>query len=169
VRIRTACSSGRTKILPVADLAGAGALAERVDGGVDEVVGDRDLKAHLLGEAHLHGGAAVGLDPVELTAVALDAADRESPHLGFVKGLQHLVSLLGPDDADHEFHAPLLSPDLPKRADSTSQLAASLSARQAGLRGRQNPPGRPLPLSTIAGDGHSYPQAASQAASFPLA
>ena len=57
--------------LAVADLAGAAAGAERVDRRLDEVVGDRDLEPDLVGEADLDRGAAVGLDAVELAAVAL--------------------------------------------------------------------------------------------------
>src|SRR6188472_128217 len=52
--------------LAVADLAGARAGAERVDGGLHERIGDGDLEADLLREPDLHGGAAVRLDTVEL-------------------------------------------------------------------------------------------------------
>ena len=55
-------------------------------------------------EPHLHGRAAVGLDPVELAAVALHAAHREPAHLGAVERFQHVVRLLRPDDPDHELH-----------------------------------------------------------------
>ena len=70
--------------LAVADLAGPRALAERVDRRLDERVGDGDLEAHLLGEPHLHPRAAVGLDAVELAAVALHAARsrRRAPRRG---------------------------------------------------------------------------------------
>ena len=84
VRMRTTRSSGDDEDLAVADLAGPGALAERLDRRLDERVGDGDLEADLLGEPHLHGRAAVGLDPVELTPVALDAAHRDAAHLGAV-------------------------------------------------------------------------------------
>ena len=92
--------------LAVADLAGAPALAERVDRRLDERIGDGDLEADLVGEPDLHGRAAVGLDPVELTSVALDPAQRDPAHLGAVEGFQHVVRLLRTDDADHEFHSP---------------------------------------------------------------
>ena len=59
-------------------------------------------------EPHLHGRAAVGLDAVELAAVALDAAHREPAHLGAVERLEHVVRLLRADDADHELHGPQL-------------------------------------------------------------
>ena len=61
--------------LAVADLPGLRALAEGVDGGLDERLRDRDLEADLLGQPHLHGRAAVGLDPVQLAAVALHTAE----------------------------------------------------------------------------------------------
>src|SRR4051794_10626435 len=98
--------------LAVAHLAGAGALAERVDGGFDEVLRDRDLDAHLVGEPHLHGRAAVGLDALELAPVALYAADRDAAHLRAVERLQHVVHLLRPDDSDHELHG--AAPSLPR-------------------------------------------------------
>src|SRR6185295_9276600 len=53
---------GNDEDLAVADFAGPRPLAERVDGRLDEVVGDGDLEAHLLREAHLHRRPAVGLD-----------------------------------------------------------------------------------------------------------
>src|SRR4051795_7428852 len=53
--------------LAVAHLARTPALADRVDGRLHEVLRHGDLHAHLVGEAHLHGGAAVGLDALELT------------------------------------------------------------------------------------------------------
>ena len=88
--------------LAVAHLAGAAAVAERVDRRLDEGVGDRDLEANLLGEAHLHGGAAVGLDPLELTAVPLDTTHRYPPHLGAIERLEDVVRLLGANDPDHQ-------------------------------------------------------------------
>ena len=151
--------------LAVADLAGAGALAERLDRGLDEVVGDGDLEADLLREPHLHGGAAVGLDPVELAAVALHAADRDAAHLGAVEGLQHVVRLLGPDDADHEFHNSPLS----NRSPMSAAASASLSARQAGLRRCPNRGAGAGPSLQSLADGDPYPQTAAQAARFPLA
>src|SRR3954470_12256907 len=104
--------------LAVADLAGAAALAYRVDGRLHEVLGHGDLDTDLVREAHLHGGAAVGLDTLELAAVALHAADRDAAHLRAVERLEHVVDLLRPDDADHELHglAPLFRARLAPRA-----------------------------------------------------
>src|SRR6185312_1823511 len=76
----------------------------RIDRRVDELVGDGDLEAHLLRQTHLDRRAAVGLDTVELAAMALHSAHRDAPHLGAVERLEHVVRLLGPDDADHELH-----------------------------------------------------------------
>ena len=68
--------------------------------------GDGDLEADLLGEPDLHGRATVRLDPLELAAVTLHAADRYPAHVRAVEGRQDVVGLLGPNDADHEFHCP---------------------------------------------------------------
>ena len=125
--------------LAVADLVGAPAVAERVDRRLDERVGDGDLEAHLVGEADLHGRAAVGLDAVELAAVALHAAHREPAHLGAVEGFQHVVRLLRPHDADHELHSP----------------APSLTGDAAGRR----PPG-PRPATLVLPErARAYPMA----------
>ena len=67
------------------------------------------LEANLLGEAHLHRGATVGLNPLQLTAVTLHAAHRNPPHLSAIERLQYVVGLLRPHDANHEFHCPRLS------------------------------------------------------------
>ena len=90
--------------LAVADLAGAGALAKGVDGRLDELVGDGDLQPDLVGEPHLDGRAAVGLDPLELTPMSLHATHRDPAHVGAVERLEHIVRLLRPHDADHQFH-----------------------------------------------------------------
>ena len=104
VRMRTARSSGTTKILPSPTSPVRAALAERVDRRLDEVVGDRDLEADLLRQAHLHRRPAVGLDPLQLAPVPLHAAHRDPAHLGAVERLQHVVGLLRPHDADHQLH-----------------------------------------------------------------
>src|SRR5688500_7823616 len=62
--------------LAVADLPGPRTLAEGVDRRLDERVGDRDLEADLVRQAHLHGSPAIGLDAVELTSMPLDATER---------------------------------------------------------------------------------------------
>src|SRR3954453_19357284 len=104
--------------LAVADLAGAAALADRVDGRLHDVLGHGDLDSDLVREAHLHGRAGVGLDALELAAVALHAADRDAAHLRAVERLEHVVDFLRPDDADHELHglAPLFRARLAPRA-----------------------------------------------------
>ena len=104
VRIRTARSSGTTKILPSPTSPVLPPSARACDRRLDEGVGDRDLEADLVGHADLDGRAAVGLDPVELAAVALDVADRDPAHLGAVEGLEHVIRLLRADDPDDELH-----------------------------------------------------------------
>ena len=124
VRIRTARSSGRTKILPspTSPVLPPSQSASIV--GWTNASRDRDLEPDLLGERHLHGRAAVGLDPLELAAVALDAADRDAAHLGAVERLEHVVGLLGPDDADHQLH---VSPFRPGHGPGLLRIGASLN------------------------------------------
>ena len=95
VRMRTARSSGTTKILPspTSPVRAPSQSASIV--GSTNVVGDGDLEAHLLGQPHLHGRAAVGLDAVELAAVSLDAADRDPADLGAVQRLQTSFAFSG--------------------------------------------------------------------------
>src|SRR3954449_11373929 len=137
--------------LAVARLAGAAALADRVDGRLHEVLRHGDLDADLVRKPHLHGGAAVGLDALELAAVTLHAADRDAAHLGAVERLQHVVDLLRPDDADHELHglAPLFRARLAPRAGMAVPRGAFAS-----------PQGRPESYLRLAICGR-YPRAAS--------
>src|SRR3712207_7295672 len=74
-----------TTLFRSADLARAAALAERLDRRLDEVVGDRDLEAHLLRELHLHPRPAVGLDALEL---------RSEEHTSELQSRQYLVCRL---------------------------------------------------------------------------
>ena len=79
VRMRTARLERDDEDLAVADLAGPRARRRaRRSPAATNVVGDGDLEADLVGQPHLHGGAAVGLDALELTAVALHAAHRDT-------------------------------------------------------------------------------------------
>ena len=105
VRMRTTRSSGTTKILPSPTSPVWAPSQSASSVGLHELVGDGDLEADLLGEAHLHARAAVRLDAVELAAVALHAAQRDPAHLGAVERLEHVVDLVRPDDADDELHA----------------------------------------------------------------
>ena len=109
VRIRTTRSSGTTKILPspTSPVWPPSHSASIV--GCDELVGDGDLEADLLRQAHLHAHPAVGLDALQLAAVALHAAHREAAHLRAVQRFEHVVGLVRPHDPDHELHSPHLS------------------------------------------------------------
>ena len=128
MRIRTARSSGTTKILPSpTSPVRAPALIASI-GGLHELLVDGDLEANLVGEPHLDCRAAVGLDAVELAAVALDSAHRDPADLGAVERLQNVVRLLRPDDSDHELHVPIpLSVDV---ADSRRPSAREPNARR---------------------------------------
>ncbi len=135
VRMRTARSSAHDEDLAVADLAGLAALAERVDRRLDELLGDRDLEAHLLRQAHLHARAAIGLDALELAAVALHAAHREAAHLGAVEGLEHVVGLVRSDDPDDELHARAAGRSVAaRRPRLVMVIPSSMAYRQAPRR-----------------------------------
>src|SRR5581483_2748170 len=130
--------------LPVADLTRPGPLTEGVDRRLDEGVRDRDLEPDLLREAHLHGCAAVGLDPVELTAVPLYPAHGEPAHLRPIEGLQHVVCRLRADDPDHQLHGapPNQTIERPRgyRRRGTA-FASRPRRRSARPMRRSNPPG----------------------------
>ena len=117
--------------LAVADLAGPGAFGERFHRRADELLRDRDLEPHLLGEPHLHGRSAVRLDPVELAAMALDAAHRDPAHVGPIERFEHLVGPFGTDDSDHQFHS-LLPPEVSGRTASAGWVSTARSS--AGRR-----------------------------------
>src|SRR6478735_1877421 len=57
------------------------------------------------------GRAAVGLDPVELSSMALDPGHGHAAHLRAIERLEHVVRALGTDDADHQLHDGPLSED----------------------------------------------------------
>src|SRR5690349_11320293 len=60
------------KHLSVPDLPGSGGAENCVDSYRHERLGHSDLEPHLLLQLHLDRGAAVGLDPIGLSAVAQD-------------------------------------------------------------------------------------------------
>src|SRR5262249_6218733 len=128
--------------LAVADLAGAAALAERRDGRLDELVGDRDLEPDLVREPHLDGGTAVGLDPLALTAVTLHPAHRDPAHVGAVETLEHVVGLLRPHDADHQFHVRLPIRSGPRRGGAYSTRGGRAGVAAAGVTGTSPARGR---------------------------
>src|SRR3954452_13987359 len=145
--------------LAVAHLARATALADRVDGRLHEVLRHGDLDTNLVREAHLHGRAAVGLDALELAAVALHAADRDAAHLRAVERLQHVVHLLRPDDADHELHCalPFFEHGTAPRAGTAMPRGAIVSPRRTAeklpaddLEGQQ--PGSGVVPGGVCGD-----------------
>src|SRR6185437_6224658 len=74
------------------------------DRHIDEGFRYPNLQPNLLLQLHLDGGATVGLDPIGFPAVPHDAGDGESPHLGAIQRLEHLVESIRPDDGDDEFH-----------------------------------------------------------------
>src|SRR5215212_8627585 len=83
----------RYKNLAIADAPGMGRLADCLDGALDHVVGDDDLKLHLRQEVDDVLGAAVEFGVALLPAepFRLDHGDALQPHL--LERLLHLVEL----------------------------------------------------------------------------
>src|SRR5205814_6573482 len=90
--------------LAVADLAGAGGLADRVEGALDEGVLDHHLDLDLGQEAHGVLGAAIDLGLALLAAEALHLADRQALDAKPGEGVAHLVELEGLEDRHHQLH-----------------------------------------------------------------
>src|SRR5207237_8582928 len=77
--------------LAVADLAGAGAAEDRIDGHRHERLGNADLQANLLLQFDLDGGAAVGLHVFGLAAMPQHPGHGEAADFSTVQRLQHFV------------------------------------------------------------------------------
>src|SRR4051794_12900559 len=95
---------GHHEDLSVADLSCASALAQGIDRLLNEWISDGDLEADLVRKADLHRRSAVCLNPVKLTAVALDSSQRDPGYFRPVEGFQHVVRLFRTNDSDHQFH-----------------------------------------------------------------
>src|SRR3712207_3726445 len=94
----------RYKNLAIADAAGLGRLADRLDGAVVAVVREHDLELHLGQEVDHVLGAAVELGVALLApeALGLDHGDALQPHL--LQRLLHLVELERLDDGFDLLH-----------------------------------------------------------------
>ena len=101
-----ACSTGETKILPVADLVGLCGLDDRLDGAVDLIVVEHDVDLHLGQEIHDIFGAAVELGMAFLPAESLDLDHREPLNANLLQRLLDLIKLERLDDRFDLFHAP---------------------------------------------------------------
>src|SRR5512146_3053866 len=90
--------------LPVADLAGLGALLDRLDGALEELVGERGLHLHLRKEVGHVLGSAIELGVALLPAEALHLGDGDALHADRRERLAHLVQLERLDDGRDHFH-----------------------------------------------------------------
>ncbi len=103
--MRIACSTDDTKILPSPILSVLAAADDRLDGGVDLIVGQHHLDLHLGQEIDDVFGAAVQLGMALLAAEALDLDHGQALHAHLLQGLLHFVELEGLDDRFDLFHA----------------------------------------------------------------
>ena len=116
--------------LAVADRPRAGAAQDGLHGRLHEVIGDANLQADLLGQRHLHRGAAIRLDLFDLAAVPPHLADGQALDIGLEQLDQDVVDLLVTNDCDYELHA--LPPSFARRACSaTDGASTSGSTRMA--------------------------------------
>src|SRR6266550_6581711 len=104
VLMRYAFSTGSTKIFPspTSPVDPAYRIARTVGSTKwsETPISSRTLSCSF----HLDPRAAVGLHLLRFAAVALDASDRQTAHLGAVERLEHVVQHLGSNDRDHQFH-----------------------------------------------------------------
>src|SRR5690606_36217340 len=90
--------------LAVADLAGARRLHDRLDHGVELLVGDRDLELDLGQEVDHVLGAAVELGVALLATEALDLGGGDAGHAGLRQRLAHIVELERLDHRHDHLH-----------------------------------------------------------------
>src|SRR6185312_14023790 len=95
----------RHENLAVADLAGLGAIRDRIDHLILAVVGNHDFDFHFRQEVHRVFGAAIEFGVPLLAAVAFDFGDREALHAERGQRVADILKLEGFDDGDYEFHA----------------------------------------------------------------
>src|SRR4030095_14825226 len=120
----------RDEDLAVADLAGAGGLADGVHGAFDLAVLDHQLDLDLGQEAHGVLGAAIDLGLALLPAEPLDLADRQALDAKPGERVAHLVELEGLEDRHHQFHCrlPFAATARKGRASVKSRAFQALSA-----------------------------------------
>ena len=104
MRIRTALSRSRTKILPSPIWPVLAARGDGFDDFVDLVGSDCDLDLELRQEAHGVFGAAVDFGVPLLTPVSLDLSDGHAVHPDRGQGVTDLVELEWLDDGHDDFH-----------------------------------------------------------------
>ena len=120
VRMRTAFSSGMTKILPSPIWPVRAGAGDRLDHAGHQVGRDRDLDLELRQEAHRVLGAAVDLGMSLLAPVALHFRDGQAVHAQAGERVAHLLELERLDDGHDDFHedlAPDTAPPLARAGD----------------------------------------------------
>ncbi len=101
--MRTACSSGVTKILPSPICPVLAAAVIDVDDLVDLLARDRDFDANLRQEIHGVFGAAINLHVALLAAIAFDLGHGHAVNADAGERVAHLVELEGFDDGETNF------------------------------------------------------------------
>src|SRR3982751_4705788 len=154
----------RDEYLAVADLAGARARRDDLDGFVGKVGPDGDFDPQLRQKVHDVFGAAVDLGVALLTAVALDLGYGHAVNADRGQRLAHLVQLERFDNRNHELHgsaftslesasaAPLgarrlwhLFVQMTQKLATRNEIptAAVVTDRGTWVAGRQDAPGMP--------------------------
>lgn len=95
---------GEHEDLAVADVACARALADAFDGGLDELVVDRDREADLLQQVDFLKRAAPHVDVSALLAAAQRVRDGDFEDAAGVKRLLDGIQPVGLDVRDDQFH-----------------------------------------------------------------
>src|ERR671912_705666 len=94
----------RYKNLAIADAAGLGGLADRLDGAVDHAVGKNDLELHLRQEVDDVFGAAIELGVALLAPEALGLDHRDALQADLLQRFLHFVELEWFDDGFDLLH-----------------------------------------------------------------
>src|SRR5215211_366932 len=111
--------------LAVADLAGAGGLADRLDRALDQGIVDHHLDLHLGQEAHGVLSAAIDLGLAFLAAEALHFADGQALDAERRQRIADVVQLERLEDGHDHFHfgcPPTGGTPAPKLSDSNRQV-----------------------------------------------
>ena len=90
--------------LAVADLARAGGLDDRIEGGVEILIADDDLDAHLREEVDGVGGAAVEVGAAHLATVAPHSLAAQAPDIGGFEGILNRLQTIHPDERLDSLH-----------------------------------------------------------------
>jgi hypothetical protein len=127
--MRMACSTGQHEDLAVADLAGLGGVDDRLDGGIDLLVGEHHLDLDLRQEVDDVFRAPVELGMALLPTEALGLDHAEPLDADFLERFLHLVELEGLYDRFDLLHVDVLPNGVATAAATSSGGLESNSAR----------------------------------------